>query len=135
MGWTIQCDAGLSKQWALLVPKLWGMFYANLRQPGWYKLGVKRQFSLLARTVEPVALRALSAWGPTPHYVDSLNRLQRKMVATLLRLWKYPGEEWRHFRLVPLGVVLKTMASGGHASGCSVACDGTSICNATTKSS
>ena len=74
------------------------MFYANLRQPGWVKLGVRRQFSLLARAVEPVALRTLSAWGPTPHYVESLNRLQRKMVATLLRMWKYPGEEWRHFR-------------------------------------
>ena len=95
LGWLIQNDAGMSSQWHLLVPKLWAAFYANLRQPGWHKLGIARQFSLLTRSVESIALRTLSAWGPTPYDVDALNKLQRKMVSSLLRLLKYPGEDWK----------------------------------------
>ena len=87
----------MSSQWRLLVPKLWGAFYANLRQPGWHKLGIVRRFSLLTRSVESIALRTLSAWGPTPFYVDSLNKLQRKMVSNLLRLFKCPPEDWKSF--------------------------------------
>ena len=98
LGWQIQSDAGLQAQWRHLVPKLWGVFFKNLRQKGWRKLGIRRRFKLLSRTVKAVALRALSAWAPTPHYVDQLNKLQRKMASKVLNLFRYPGLEWRAFR-------------------------------------
>ena len=65
LGWTIQNDAGISKQWNSLVPRLWAAFYANLRQAGSHRLVITRQFALLTRSVETIALLALSAWGPT----------------------------------------------------------------------
>ena len=98
LGWSIQSDGGLHAQWKALVPKLWGVFMRNLRQRGWQHLGVSRRFKLLDRAVRPIALRALSAWAPTPHYVDQLNKLQRRMAARVLNIFRYPLEEWRSFR-------------------------------------
>ena len=98
LGWHIQSDGGLQAQWKELVPKLWGAFMRNLRQKGWQRLGVSRRFKLLDRAVRPIALRALSAWAPTPHYVEQVNKLQRRMAARALNVFRYPQEEWRNFR-------------------------------------
>ena len=98
LGWSIQNDAGMALQWRTLVPKCWGLFFMNLRRPGWKQLGMRRRLLILRRSIEPLILRALSAWGPSPKYVDSLNSLQRKMVSRILNVFKYPSEEWRAFR-------------------------------------
>ena len=96
--WIVQHDGGLSLQWKDMVPKAWGIFFSNLRQKGWKKLGFQRRLLILNRSVRPFILRALSAWAPTPHYVDELNKLQRRMVSKLTNLFIYPLETWRAFR-------------------------------------
>lgn len=98
LGWSIQSDAGMALQWRTLLPKCWGRFFKKLRRPGWKQLGLRRRLLILRRSIEPLILRAISAWGPSPTYVDSLNSLQRKMVSRVLNVFKYPCEEWRAFR-------------------------------------
>ena len=97
LGWKVQNDGGLCCQRAAIIPKAWGVFFRNLRQKGWKKLGFQRRLAILNRAVKPIILRALSAWAPTPHYVAELNKLQRRMVAKLTNLFMYPLETWRSF--------------------------------------
>ena len=72
-----------------------------------------RQIVLLTRSVDSSALRALSAWGLTPHYVDSLNTLQRKIVSNLLRLFVYLGEGWEQFRRIKSRAAFRVIESHG----------------------
>ena len=98
LGWHIQSDGGLQAQWKELVPKLRKSFMRNFRQQGWQRLGVSRRFKLLDRALRPIAVRALSAWAPTPHYVEQMNKLQRRMAARALNVLRHPLEDWRQLR-------------------------------------
>ena len=68
LGWLIQDDGGMSRQWRGLLRKSWGAFFANLRRKGWRSLNFTRRMLLLNRCVEGILLRGLSAWGACPKY-------------------------------------------------------------------
>ena len=57
------------------------------------KLAVKTRLSLLNRAVLPVLQHRDTRWPASSKRGIELNRLQRKMVASLQRLQKLPGEE------------------------------------------
>ena len=92
LGWRIRGDGSMSTHWSWLKRVMWAAFYCNVRCRGWAKLGLKRRLTLLSRSVQPVFQWGVSCWGPTPHFVDDLNSLQRNMVAKALNIIPTPFE-------------------------------------------
>ena len=78
--------------------RLWKSFYANIRVKHWRKLGVCRRLQLIDRAVKPHLLFHSAAWPPQRQVASEVDRLQRKMVATALGLYREPAEDIAAFK-------------------------------------
>ena len=67
-------------------------------QRGWQRLGIRRQFLLLGRCVEPIIRYYLAPVPAGKTYVKRLNQMQRRMVGMLLNVRPYPLEPIKSYR-------------------------------------
>ena len=97
LGWPVQADGVYSVLWAKLLSKMWRSFWANCRCRGWRALNLPRMMKLMNRAIEPLVLFYLSPVPPESRFVEELNKVQRKMVRLVMRLFRYPLESHGHF--------------------------------------
>ena len=84
LGWEISNDASLHRQWQILLRKVWGAYFANIRCKSWRRLGVPRRLKLLDRAIKPVVLYFLKPWVPTMDWLEKLRRLQNHLLSRCL---------------------------------------------------
>ena len=72
--------------------KMWRAFFANSGAATAAKLSVKDRMALLERSVVPVLHHRDTRWPPNLKTGADLDRLQRKMVASIQRIARTPGE-------------------------------------------
>ena len=73
-------------------------FWANAGSAEASKLALHLRVKLLVRTVVPVLDFRCSKWPPQATVAEELDAVQRKMLATILRLRPLPHETFKQFR-------------------------------------
>ena len=97
LGWIIQSDGDIDKGWRKLTCKMWKAFYANVKAPGWRRLGSQRRLSLLSRSIRGLVEHGVAVFPPQHFYGCDLDRLQRKMVSAAMENTRLPTEDWVTF--------------------------------------
>ena len=76
---------------------MWRTFWANPGSKDARALSTDQRMSLLAKAVAPQLDYRCSRWPPQKVIAQELDRMQRKMVSTLLHTPRNPGEEAEDF--------------------------------------
>jgi hypothetical protein len=84
-GYTASC-------WRATSRAMWRAFFANSGAATAAKLSVKDKMSLLQRSVVPALQHRNTRWPPNGKTSADIDRLQRKMVASIQRVTRAPGE-------------------------------------------
>ena len=71
----------------------WGVYFGTVKAPSFYKLREKLRCMVLSRAAKPVFLYAAQAWPPQATLTNSVNALQRRMFANVLRISRYPDKD------------------------------------------
>lgn len=92
LGHSLQGDGSVRSCWINAKRGMWRSFWSNpgARDAGHMSLNDKA--ALLARTVLPQLSFRCSRWPPQKQVATELDRMQRKMAATLMKVPRYPGE-------------------------------------------
>jgi hypothetical protein len=72
---------------------MWKAFWANPGSEAANHVDVPRKLQLLSRAVRPQLSFRCSRWPPQRQVASDIDRLQQKMVASMLRLPRLEGEE------------------------------------------
>ena len=97
LGWFVQSDGGTRLNWERMQHKIWRAYFANVRAPGWRKLGMRRRLALVDRSVAGVVQHAVSIMPPSHTYCCKLDSVQRRMVSGAMGNYRLPIETWDQF--------------------------------------
>ena len=78
--------------WKQACKSMWGAFFANCKSQHADKLAVQTKLTLLDRAVLPVLHHRDTRWPPSKQRCQDIDRMQRKMVAAILRPPMLSGE-------------------------------------------
>ena len=92
LGHIIQNDSGIRACFSNVKRSLWGSFWGNCGHASAKQLPVEMKFALMTRTCTPSLAYRCSRWPPQPTIAGELDRIQRKMVAVILRIPRRPDE-------------------------------------------
>ena len=97
LGHLLQNTGSIRADWAQTRRQMWAAFWANAGSAGSSKLTTHQRMRLLLRGVLPILDFRCSRWPPQATIANELDAMQRKMVATLLRLTPLPDEDAAQF--------------------------------------
>ena len=92
LGWLIQSDSGTHVAWTALQTKLWRCFYGNIRKPSFKTFSWDTRCKILSRALLPIFVYAAQIWPPQYGLAMKVDKLQRRMVAMALGIFRYPLE-------------------------------------------
>jgi len=93
LGHVLQHNGSIRNCWRRTRNLMWKSFWANPGSKLAHRLSPPQRLKLLGKTVAPQLDCRCSRWPPQPTIAGELDAMQRKMVATAMRIPKYPGEE------------------------------------------
>ena len=97
LGWFIQADTGTCLARTKLEAKLWRCYHGNARRPSFKTLSRLERTQLLTRALLPIFVHAAQIWPPQRGLAMKVNKLQRRMVALALGVFRDPVETFEHF--------------------------------------
>ena len=97
LGHCIQHTGSIREDWSKTRRQMWKAFWANAGSAGASKLKMPDRLRLLLRAVVPILDFKCSRWPPQATIAAELDAVQRKMVATVLRLQPWPDETFKQF--------------------------------------
>ena len=93
LGHTLAEDGSIRPCWQHTRQSMWKSFWANAGSRCGHELAVPLRVGLLAKTVGPVFDYRNSRWPPQKTVGIEIDRVQCKMVASILRIQRHLGEE------------------------------------------
>ena len=93
LGHILQNNGSIRPCWRNTRSLMWKSFWANPGSKACRALAEGRRMKLLTKAVAPLLDYRCSRWPPQKTIAKEVDGLQRKMVATLQRVPKYPGED------------------------------------------
>ena len=93
LGHAIQSNGSIRACWARARNSMWKAFWANPGANAARGLGQSSKLALLQRVVRPQLSFRCSRWPPQRQIASEVDRLQQKMVASVVRLPRVAGEE------------------------------------------
>ena len=93
LGHILQDNGSIRPCWRNTRNLMWKSFWGNPGSKDAHALTIGRRMKLLDKAVAPLLDYRCSRWPPQKTIANEVDCLQRKMVATLQRAPKYPGEE------------------------------------------
>jgi len=93
LGHVLQNSGSIRACWRRTKALMWKAFWANPGSKHGHKLSPAQRFTLLGKAVVPQLDCRCTRWPPQRTIADELDGVQRKMMATAMRISRYPGEE------------------------------------------
>ena len=93
VGHILQNTGSIRSCWTKTRNSMWKAFWANPGSKNAWKLAVQDRMRLLSKAVLPLLDCRCSRWPPQISVAQELDRLHRKMTASVQRAARYPGED------------------------------------------
>ena len=93
LGHILQDNGSIRACFSNTTKSMWRAYWGNSRHSALQKAAHNVKFKLLDTSCRPALSYRCSRWPPQPCMARSLDRIQAKMVAAMLRIPRLPGED------------------------------------------